>query len=374
MYFFNFLLITFLGDQMKRVFWILLLIAAIMLIAGCGGKAEKSDKIKAGFVYVGPVGDAGWTKSHDEGRLAMEELPFVEKSIYVENVPEGAEATRVITEMAESGCNIIFTTSFGYMDPTLEVAKKYPDVTFLHATGYKTAENMTNYMGKMYQSKYLAGIVAGRMSKTGKIGYVAPFPIPEVVRLINAFTLGAQTENPDIEVQVLWTNSWFDPVHEKEAANTMIADGCDVITQGADSAGPQEAAEAAGIYSIGYDSDMSMFAPNAHLTAPVWHWGVYYKDVATKVHNGTWTNEPVWWDMGTGITGLSPFSEKVPQDLRDHIESVKKQVLEEDNIFAGPLYDQSGKLMVEEGVKMTDGEKLSFDWFVKGVKGRLPKN
>lgn len=357
---------------MKKLFWILVTIAAVLLIAGCGG-GSKSKRLKAGFVYVGPVGDAGWTKAHDDGRKAMEELEYMDESTYVESVPEGAEATRVITELAESGCSPIFTTSFGYMDPTLEVAEKYPEVKFHHATGYKTAPNATNYMGKMYQTKYLAGIIAGRMSKSGKIGYVAPFPIPEVVRLINAFTLGAQTENPDATVQVLWTNSWFDPVHEKEAANTMIADGCDVITQGADSAGPQEAAEAAGVYSIGYDSDMSMFAPNAHLTAPVWHWGVYYKHVAKQIHEGTWTNEPIWWDMGTGITDLSPYNDAVPQDLRDHISKVKKDVIENDQIFTGPIYDNKGKLRVKEGVSLTAGEKLGIQWFVKGVKGKIPE-
>ncbi|MCF7858776.1 MAG: BMP family ABC transporter substrate-binding protein [Candidatus Cloacimonetes bacterium] len=357
---------------MKKLFWVLLAISTILLIAGCGG-AEKGKKLKAGFVYVGPVGDAGWTKSHDDGRLAMEELDFMDKSTYVENVPEGAEATRVITELAESGCDMIFTTSFGYMDPTMEVAANYPDVKFFHATGYKTAPNATNYMGKMYQSKYLAGIVAGKMSKSGKLGYVAPFPIPEVVRLINAFTLGARSVNPNATVQVLWTNSWFDPVHEKEAANTMIADGCDIITQGTDSAGPQEAAEAAGVYSIGYDSDMSMFAPKAHLTAPVWHWGVYYRDVAQKVHDGTWTNEPIWWDMGTGITGLSPYNDVVPQEVRDLVEKSKEEILKNDFIFTGPLYDNGGMLKVKEGVALTDGEKLSIQWFVKGVNGKIPK-
>ncbi|RLC47430.1 MAG: BMP family ABC transporter substrate-binding protein [Candidatus Cloacimonadota bacterium] len=358
---------------MKKITWFVVVVLIAAFMAGCGGSAAKGKNLKAGFVYVGPVGDAGWTKSHDDGRLAMEELDFVDESTYVENVPEGAEATRVITELAESGCDMIFTTSFGYMDPTLEVAEKYPNVKFLHATGYKTAENATNYMGRMYESKYLAGIVAGNMSKSGKLGYVAPFPIPEVVRLINAFTLGAQSVNPDISVQVLWTNSWFDPVHEKEAANTMIADGCDIITQGTDSAGPQEAAEAAGIYSIGYDSDMSMFAPKAHLTAPVWHWGIYYKDVATKIHNGTWTNDPIWWGIETGITGLSPYNEVVPQKVRDDVAKAKAAIIENDNIFTGPLYDNQGNLRVEEGVALTDGEKLSIQWFVKGVNGKIPK-
>ncbi|MEA1971730.1 MAG: BMP family ABC transporter substrate-binding protein [Candidatus Cloacimonadota bacterium] len=361
---------------MKKVTIILIAILILGLVASCGTKKAKdkdAEKLTAGFVYVGPVEDAGWTKSHDDGRLAMETLDFIGETKYVESVPEGAEATRVITELAESGCDMIFTTSFGYMDPTLEVAAKYPDVKFLHATGYKKSENSTNYMGRMYQSKYLAGIVAAKMSKSGKAGYVAPFPIPEVVRLINAFTLGMQSVNPDATVQVLWTNSWFDPVHEKEAANTMIADGCDVITQGADSAGPQEAAEDAGIYSIGYDSDMAIYAPTAHLTAAVWHWDIYYKDVAKKVNDGTWTNEPIWWGIETGISGLSPYNKAVPQDVRDLVAKTKAEIIANDNIFTGPLTDNKGELKVKEGEKMSDGDKLSIQWFVAGVKGKVPE-
>lgn len=356
---------------MKKLTLVLLVIFSLSIVVNAQAKTLK--KVKAGFVYVGPVADAGWTKSHDDGRKEMEKLDFVEPSIYVESVPEGAEAVRVITELAENGCNMIFTTSFGYMDATLEVAKKYPKVVFLHATGYKTAKNVTHYMGRMYQSKYLAGIVAAKMSKTGKIGYVAPFPIPEVVRLINAFTLGAQSVNPKATVQVLWTNSWFDPVHEKEAANTMIDAGCDIITQGTDSAGPQEAAENAHIYSIGYDSDMSMFAPNAHLTAPIWHWGVYYKNVAKQVKNGTWTNKPIWWGIGTGITGLAPFNKVVPQSVRNLVAKKKAAIIAKDFIFDGPLYDNHGKLRVKKGASLSDGDKLSIQWFVKGVKGKIPK-
>jgi len=330
-------------------------------------------KLKAGFIYVGPVDDAGWTKSHDDGRKELDTLDFMEPTIYVESVPEGADAARVITELAESGCNIIFTTSFGYMYPTLDVAAKYPNVTFLHATGYKTADNYTNYMGKMYQTKYLAGILAGEMSKTGKIGYVAPFPIPEIVRHINAFTLGVLSINPDATVMVTWTNSWFDPIQEKKVAITMIADGCDIITQSTDSAGPQEAAETSGVYSIGHDSDMRMFAPKAHLTAPVWHWGVYYKYVATKVHNGAWTNEPVWWGIETGICDLSPFNESVPQEVQDLVTQKKAEIIADDNIFTGPIYDNGGNLRIEENVALTDNEKLSILWFVRGVKGEIPK-
>lgn len=358
---------------MRRFVWLFFVVLIIAVIAGCGKEAEKTEKLKAGFVYVGPVEDAGWTKAHDLGRIEMEKLEYVEPSVFVESVPEGAEAVRVITELVESGCNMIFTTSFGYMDPTLEVAKKYPEVHFHHCSGYKTNENMTNYFGKMYQAKYLAGIVAAKMSKTGKLGYVAPFPIPEVVRLINAYTLGARSINPDATVQILWTNSWFDPVHEKEAANSMIADGCDVITQGADSAGPQEAAEAAGVYSIGYDSDMKMYAPNAHLTSAIWNWGIYYTWAAEHIKNKTWTNEGVWWGIETGIVELSDYNEVVPQDVRDYVAAEQTRIIENDDIFTGPLYDNQGNLRVEEGVALTDGEKLSIQWFVAGVLGQIPE-
>lgn len=358
---------------MKKITWFVVVVLVVAFLAGCGGKATKSENLKAGFVYVGPVEDAGWTTAHDEGRKAMEELEFVDESTYVESVPEGAEAVRVITELVESGCNMIFTTSFGFMDPTLEVAGKYPDVKFHHCSGYKTADNYTNYFGRMYQTKYMAGILAGTMSQSGKLGYVAPFPIPEIVRHINAFTLGALSVNPDATVMVIWTNSWFDPVHEKEAANTMIAAGCDLITQGTDSAGPQEAAEAGGIYSIGNDSDMSFMAPTAQLTSAIWDWGVYYKDIATKIHNGTWTNEPIWWGLDTGITKLSKFNEVVPQKLIDDLAVIEAGIIENDYIFNGPLYDNKGELRVKEGEALSDGEKLSIQWFVKGVKGKIPE-
>ncbi len=357
---------------MKKLFWILMVMATVLLIASCGVGAKKGEMLKAGFVYVGPVEDAGWTTAHDEGRKAMETLDFVDESIFVETVQEGAEATRVITELVENGCNMIFTTSFGYMDPTIEVAEKYPNVKFHHCSGYKTAENSTNYFGKMYQTKYMAGVVAGTMSKNGKLGYVSPFPIPEIVRHINAFTLGAQSVNPDATVQVVWTNSWFDPVLEKEAANTMIADGCDVITQGTDSAGPQEAAEVAGIYSIGNDSDMSFMAPNAQLTSAIWNWGVYYKDIATKIHENKWTNEGVWWGLDSGITSLSKFLEIVPEELIAKLATIKDEIIANDVIFAGPLYDNNGELKVKAGEALNDGEKLGIQWFVKGVKGKVP--
>ncbi|MBT3168796.1 MAG: BMP family ABC transporter substrate-binding protein, partial [Candidatus Cloacimonetes bacterium] len=231
-----------------------------------------------------------------------------------------------------------------------------------------------NYFGRMYQTKYMAGIVAGTMSKSGKLGYVAPFPIPEIVRHINAFTLGAQSVNPDATVMVIWTNSWFDPVLEKEAASTMIAAGCDLITQGTDSAGPQEAAELAGVYSIGNDSDMSFMAPNAQLTSAIWNWGVYYKDIAQKIKDGKWESTPVWWGLDSGITALSKFHEIVPQTLIDELAIVKENIIADDYIFNGPLYDNNGKLKVKEGEALNDGEKLSIQWFVKGVKGKVPES
>lgn len=360
---------------MKKFLWIIIALLIVAMIVGCGQQAAKGKKLNIAFVYVGPIGDAGWTYAHNDGRLAMEELDFVEKTVYVESVPEGAEAVRPITQLAEAGNDIIFTTSFGFMDPTLEVAEKYPDKVFMHCSGYKTSENMGAYFGRMYQAKYLGGIVAGSMSKSGKIGYVAPHPIPEVIRLISAFTLGAQSVNPNAVVHIVWTNSWFDPAKEMDAANSMIELGCDVITQGADSAGPQQAAEKHGVWSLGYDSDMAKFAPTVHLTAPVWHWSVFYNHVAEQVYKGTWKSADDWWGIETGLIGLSPYNDAVPQDVRDLVETTKQAIIDKEfHCFNGPVYDQEGTLKVNEGEHLTDEQMLSMDWFVKGVIGSIPKS
>jgi basic membrane protein A len=227
--------------------------------------------MQVGFVYVSPIGDAGWSYAHDQGRLAVEAMDGV-STAYVEAVQEGPDSERVILNMARKGYDVIFATSFGYMDPMLKVAKQFPKVTFMHCSGFKSAPNMGNYFGRMYQARYLTGMVAGAMTKSNILGYAAAFPIPEVIRGINAFALGAQSVNPKAQVRVVWTKTWYDPATEKEAAKSLLDVGADVIAQHQDSPGPQEAAQEKGVYSIGYNSDMSAFAPKAHMTAPIWNW------------------------------------------------------------------------------------------------------
>ncbi|MCX8085205.1 MAG: BMP family ABC transporter substrate-binding protein [Calditerrivibrio sp.] len=330
--------------------------------------------LNVGFVYVGPVGDGGWTYAHDMGRKELEKLPFVKKTQIIESVPEGADATRVITNLAKKGYNLIFTTSFGYMDPTIEVAKKFKDVVFMHCSGYKTAENVGTYFGRMYQARYLSGIIAGAMTKSNIIGYVAAHPIPEVIRGINAFTLGVRSMNPNAVVKVVWTNTWFDPATERNAADSLLDVGADVLTMHQDTPATLQAAEKRGKYVIGYNSDMRKYAPNGFLTAPVWNWGVLYKEIATRVHKGTWKPEAIWWGMDTKIVDLAPISPKVPANVVDRVNKEKADIIAGKNkIFVGPIKDNQGNLVVPAGKVMTDQELLSFNFFVEGVQGTIKK-
>ncbi|MGB9834296.1 MAG: BMP family ABC transporter substrate-binding protein [bacterium] len=333
-------------------------------------------KLKVVFIYVGPIGDGGWTYEHDQGRKMLEqEVPGVETT-YVESVPEGADATKVIRDFAQKGYDVIITTSFGYMDPTIEVAKDFPNIIFLHCSGYKTAPNVGTYFGKIEEPRYLSGLVAGKMTKSNLIGYVAAYPIPEVIRGINAFTLGVRAVNPDAEVRVVWTNTWYDPAKERQAAEGLLDVGCDIIAQHQDTPGPQQAAEARGVYGIGYDSDMSKFAPKAVLTSPIWKWGVYYVDAIKRIKAGTWKTEQYWGGMKDGIVDLAPLASFVPDDVKKLVEDKKKEIMEGKfgifDIFSGPLKDQSGQIRVEEGKKMTADEILNMKWFVEGVVGEIP--
>lgn len=334
------------------------------------GTAVAADKeMKVGFIYVSPVGDAGWSYSHDVGRQAIEAMDGVTTS-YVEAVPEGPDSERVMMNMARKDFDIIIATSFGYMDPMLKVAKQFPKITFLHCSGFKTAENMGNFFGRMYQARYLSGMVAGAMSKSNTIGYVAAFPIPEVIRGINAFTLGVRAVNPKATVRVVWTKTWYDPATEKEAGKSLLDVGADVIAQHQDSPGPQEAAQEKGVYSIGYNSDMSTFAPKAHLTAPVWNWKVYYTKVVDEVRKGTWKAGAVWPGMDTGIVDLAPFGPMVPKELQDKVNTEKAKIIAgEQKIFVGPIKDQNGEVKLEAGKVASDEELLGMTWFVEGVIG-----
>jgi basic membrane protein A and related proteins len=375
---------------MKR--WVKLLALGTILLtlaAACGtGEGGTSDDesttgdggeevVKAAWIYIGPRNDGGWTQAHDEGRMMVEEeLGDQVETAYLENVPEEpAAAARAIESFARKDFDIIFTTSFGYMDPTLEVAEKYPDVKFEHCSGFKTADNMANYFGAMEEASYLAGMAAGGVTKSDTIGRVLAFPIPEVIRLTNAFALGAREVNPDATVQSVFINTWFDPQKEKSAAQGLLDSGADVLSQHVDSPATGQAAEAEGAYWVGYDSDASEFAPNAWVTAPVWNWGPYYVDRVQAVIDGTWESQSYYGHLSDGIVDIAPFGDTVPQEIQDKVEAKKEEIAAGDfDVFAGPLVDQDGDTRYGEGEAPTLEERLSMDWFVEGVEGNIPSS
>ncbi len=362
---------------MKRtgLLWMALLLVLLPVLAGCGGKqgAQEDEVYKIAFVYIGPPGDLGWTYEHDRGRKALE-AKFGDKiqTAYIENVPEGPDAARVIRDYAQQGYDMIFATSFGYMDPMYEVAQEFPNVKFEHCSGYKTLDNMSTYFGRMYQARYLSGIVAGKMTKANNIGYVAAFPIPEVVRGLNAFTLGVRSVNPEATVHVVWTSTWYDPVVEREAAVALLDGGADIIAQHQDTTEPQKAAQERGMLSIGYDSDMRAFVGDTVLTSPVWNWGEYYMDTVQAAIDGKWTTHQYWGPMKDGVVKLADFSPKVPQDVRDLVAAAQKDIVDgKMDVFCGPILDQNGAEKVPAGTCMSDADMLSFDWLVQGVVGTL---
>ena len=351
------------------------------LIAGMGlafaGAVNAADDVKVGFVYVGPTGDHGWTYSHDEARkYVIDQLgkDKVETS-YVESVAEGADAERVIRNLAKKGHDLIFTTSFGYMNPTLKVAKRFPNVKFEHATGYKQSKNVGTYMARAYQARYLTGLVAGKKTKTNTIGYVASFPIPEVIRGINAFTKGVREVNPEATVKVLWVSSWYDPAKEREAAETLILQNADVLTQHTDSPAVIQTAEAKGKYAIGYHSDMSAYGAKAHLTSAIHNWGPIYLAKTKAVLDGEWKKEDLWYGIKEGVTDISPFNSEVPADVQKMVEGKKADLKAgKIRVFDGPVIDQSGKVIVKEGDSMDDNALKGFNWYVEGVEGKIPKS
>lgn len=330
--------------------------------------------LKVGFIYVGPIGDGGYTYAQDQGRLYLEDHVDHVETMYVENVPEGPEVEKVMRDMIDEGVGAIFATSFGYMDYVANVAKEYPDVKFFHCSGYLSSDNMVNYFGRIYQARYLSGIVAGLKTETNKIGYVGAYEIPEVIRGINAFTLGARSVNPDVEVDVRWTHTWYDPALEKQAAIALLDEGADVIAQHQDTAGPQQAAQEKGKWSIGYNTDMTSMAPDAHMTSAIWNWGPYFVDQVNKILDGTWTAENYWGNMSDGVVALSPLTKNAPEEAAAKVEEIKKAI--EDGsleVFGGPIKDQDGTIRVEEGSVLTDEEMLNLDWLVEGVVGKLPE-
>ncbi|MFN2110858.1 MAG: BMP family ABC transporter substrate-binding protein [Anaerolineae bacterium] len=363
---------------MKRNLWTalaLMIVVALLLPAcgGTGGASKTGEPYKIAFVYIGPPGDLGWTYEHDRGRKELEEaLGDAVETTYIENVEEGPDASRVIRQYAQEGYDMIFATSFGYMDYMYEVAQEFPDVKFEHCSGYKTLDNMAVYFGRIYQARYLSGIVAGKMTSNGNIGYVGAFPIPEVVRGINAFTLGVRSVNPDAKVTVVWTNTWYDPVKEREAAVALLDAGADIIAQHQDTTEPQKAAQERGALSIGYDSDMRAFVGDSVLTSPMWNWSEYYIDTVQKAIDGTWETHSYWGGLGDDVVRLADYSAKVPQDVRDLVDAAKKEIIDNDQIFCGPIMDQAGNEVVAAGQCMSDEDKLGMQFFVEGVVGTIP--
>ncbi len=354
------------------------------LLSACGGGGASnssgsgggSGTLKAAWVYIGPTGDAGWTTRHDEGRkMVQEELGDKVETTFVENVPEGATAQRAFEDLAREGNRLIFGTSFGYMDPMVAAAKKYPDTVFMHATGYKTAENLGVYAGAAEQAAYLAGIAAGDAAVNGKIGYLAPFPIPEVIRGLNALMLGARSVNPDATMQVVWTSTWFDPDKEKQAAQGLVDSGVDVIGMQQDSPAAGNVAEEAGIKWAGHNDDMERFAPEAWLTGPLWNWGPYYTETAQKVIDGNWKSENYYGTMADGLVKLSPLGESVSEETAQKIEEKKQATIDgEFNAFAGPIKDQNGEVRIPEGEEATLDDLFTMDYLVEGVVGKIPES
>lgn len=348
------------------------LVAAIGFSATLGASA--ADPLKVGFVYVGPIGDHGWTYQHEEGRKALAaKLGDKVETTYVENVAEGADAERVIRNMAKGGYDLIFTTSFGYMNPTAKVAKQFPKVTFEHATGYKQDKNLGTYLSRSYEGRYVGGFLAAKMTKSHKIGYIASFPIPEVIRDINAIQLALNKYDPQAEIKVVWVNSWFDPGKEADAANALIDQGVDVVFQHTDSPAPIQAAERRGVYSVGYASDMAHFGPKAVLTSIVNNWGPHYIQAAEGVMAGTWKSQDYWGGLAEDTIQL-PISDLVPADVKAEAEKIIARIKSgEFHPFTGPIKDQSGALKLADGVTATNADLAGMNYYVEGIKAELPK-
>ena len=379
-------------DLQKRS---LVKIAALAAVAGatlvgCGKKEEpapmpapapaasapvaKAEPLKVAFAYIGPVGDGGWTFAHDNGRKALEkELGDKIVTSYVENVPESADAERVIRDMAAQGNKLIFGTTFGYMEPMLKAAADTKGVNFQHATGYKTAENMSTYDSRTYEGAYMAGVIAGKMTKTGTLGVVASVPIPEVIRNINSFTLGAQSSNPKVKTKVVWVNEWFNPPKETEAATSLINGGADVLFQNTDSPAVLKTAEAKGKRAFGWDSDMTAYGPKAHLASSIINWGPYYIKATKDVLDGKNASTQSWWGVKEGAIDIVSIAEDVPAETKAKVEEIKAGLKDGSFvIWKGPITDNTGKVQIAKDAVADDKFLGGLGFYVKGVEGKIP--
>jgi basic membrane protein A len=361
------------GKIMKKSTTILAAISLAATFTTAMVTPSASADTKACFIYVGPTGDFGWSYQHDEGRKAAEKALGVETA-FLESVPEGADAGRAIERFARSGCNIIFTTSFGYMDATNKVAKKFPKVKFEHATGYKRdSDNVSTYSSKFYEGRYVIGQMAAKVSKTGVAGYIASFPIPEVVRGINAFTLGAQSINPDFKLKVIWVNTWFDPGKESDAAKTLIDQGADILTQHTDSTAPMQVAAERGVLAFGQASDQFKFGPKTQMTAIIDNWADYYIARIKAVMDDSWKSQDLWGGMAEEMVHMAPIT-NVPADVKTMAEATMAKIKSgELNPFAGPITKQDGSEWLKAGQNAEVGTLLGMNFYVKGVDDKLPK-
>lgn len=377
----------------KRTLLGLAAAAALSALVGCGKKEEPApppaaeaapaaasaaaaapEPLKVAWVYIGPIGDAGWTHAHDEGRRAVEaEFGDKVKTTYVEKVPESADAERVLRDLAAQGNKLIFTTSFGYMEPTVKVAAEFPDVKFEHATGYKLAPNLGVYDHRIYEDAYMSGVIAGAMTKTDTLGFVGTFPIPEVLRNVNAFTRGAQSVNPKVKTKVVWINTWFDPPKEAEAAQSLINAGADVLLQNTDSTAVIQTAEKNGKYAFGWDSDMSEVAPKAQLASNLLYWGPFYKKAVKEVLDGTWKSDREVLGYKDGANDLVKINDAVPDEIKKKIDEVKQGYKDGSfSPFKGPVVDNEGKERLAADAMPDQAWLDKVDFFVKGVEGKVP--
>ena len=347
--------------------------AAVILAAGVSSAAQA--QLKIGFVYVGPIGDHGWSYEHNTGRLAIEKaLGDKVSTTYVEKVPEGADAQRVISKLASSGHGLIFTTSFGYMNPTLRAAKRFPKVKFEHATGFKRSPNVSTYSARFYEGRYVVGKIVGNMTKSNVIGYIASFTIPEVIRGINATYLAAKSVNPDIKMKIVWVSTWFDPGKEADAAKTLIDQGADVIMQHTDSPAPVQVAQQRGVWAVGQASDMTNFGPKAHLTSIIDNWGPYYVARAKAVLDGTWKSTDTWDGFKPGMVQMAAFNKAIPSNVIALAKKTQADITSGKLFpFAGEIKDQDGKVRVKAGAKADDGLLAGMNFYVQGIDGAIPK-
>ena len=351
-----------------------LMVSAAALALSLAAAAVGAETLNVGFIYVGPVGDHGWTYQHDRGRLALEkELGDRVETVYVENVAEGADSERAITRLARQGAGLVFTTSFGYMDPTIKVAKRFPKVRFEHATGYKRSGNVATYSARFYEGRYVIGQIAAKMSRSGVAGYIASFPVPEVVRGINSFMLGAQSVNPDFKVKVVWVSSWFDPGKEADATKVLMGQGADVISQHTDSTAPLQIAGERGAFAFGQASDMLKFGPRTQLTAIINNWKPYYVRRARAVLDGSWKSTDTWGGMSTGMIHMAPYT-NMPAEVAAMARAAEEKIRSgELHPFTGPIHRQDGSLAVAAGERLDDGALLGMNWYVRGIDDKLPQ-